>query len=262
MKRALLTTVLAAIPLVASAMDPIPDASLAETTGQAGLTITISPMEFHADHLRYSDSDGIPGGIYDQRGSVDFADFTVTQSTPTTITIDAGSTGLTSSGKSGLLLAISDISNMSITTGNITVDSGGEITPNTASPAFGDLQLTNIDVSGLKFLITNGGKFTNSGATLTTLMPINMSMSFNFDDLANGGVINGNFGIRNYEPGYLTVEAGNVGQGLIIGYGDTTIDGMWISNLRLGPNLASAEMGGFYLSNVVMGSSYVGISGH
>jgi hypothetical protein len=248
----------------AYALEPMADDSMSEAVGQSGLTISLSALQVEVDHLRYSSTTGTSGGsgAFNNQGTLDFTNVQLAVPGGLSFAFDVGSTGHTATDNSSAILGISDIVGASFTTGAISSDSGTELTTAGTVTPIGDFQLTNINMSGLKFLITAGGRTQASGLTIYPLMPMNLGFDYNIDDYSNGGVFNGTVTATGVYPSYISLEVGNVGTGLVLSYGNTTIDSISLTNLHIGTNLASIELGGLYLSNIVMPASSITIVGH
>jgi len=264
MKGFLATVVMCGLIAPAYALEPMADDSMSDAVGQSGLTVSLSSLDVEVDHLRYSSTTGTSGGsgTFNNQGTLDFANFDLAIPGGVTFGFDVGSTGHSSSANSSAVLGISDIVGASITTGAISSDSGTELAASGTSTPIGDFQLTNIDISGLKFLVVAGGNTTASGISLYPLMPMNISMNYNIDDYSNGGVFSGTWSAMGVYPSYVSLEVGTTGTGLVLSYGNTTIDSLSLTNLHIGTNLAGLELGGLYLSNLVMPASSITILGH
>lgn len=262
MRPSCLTWLFLLAPLRVMAMEAIADDSLAEATGQAGLTVTVSGTSLTASHVRYYDKDGFTGSTYTNGGSLDIANLSVNLPAMTT-TLDVGSTGTGGAAITGLLLSTSALTGGTITTGAISTDAGNELVSSGTSDSFASVSLTNINLSRMVTVLTSGTTQSTSGITFTILKPVSMSATMAVEDLYTTGVFQGDFGVRNFNPGYVEVGVGNASQGLMIGYGATTIDSVYLANTQLGTTTSSgASFGSFYLSNVQMGASTLSITGH
>jgi len=237
LKKLALASAVLAVSTGAFAMEALQDDALSSTTGQAGLTITTNNTSITAAAIRYYDSDGatgasaaygvaaspvyitsdgtstgtaLPGpcgGITNVAcvanfstagGSVNINGFQLTEGASTT-TIDVGSTGLTSTDTSGLLIGAT-ANNLTVVLGGISIDNGdelnGALTGGTAGAAtnaatytggyltggkdLGGLALSGINLPKSLMLISAGaadlgaltGNNFNSGLTITSLIPI------------------------------------------------------------------------------------------
>lgn len=256
MKRIVLPVILASLSLSAWALEPMSDDSMAAAVGQSGLTVLVSPISASANHIRYADGDGFTG--HSSPGALDISNFNLSQTSSTRLTLDIGTSGSGASAKTGLMLGISPITNMSITTGSISVDNGSALVIGSNSYSFADLSLTNINVSAVDLMVTPGGQ-TSSGFTVLTLTPLNVSASAKIDDLVNGGIVKTDVSMKNLMTSF-TGDVTNTNMQLAFNSG--SIGSIKFANVRMGADIPGNELGSFTVSNVNFSNSTVQISGH
>jgi len=199
------------------AIEPLGDADLASTSGQAGLTINATVPSVSASSIRYYDNDGMSatgvsaygiagspvyltsdgtssgtaspgpcGGLLNLTcvndfgvagGSLNFNDFSLS-GTNVLASMDVGSTGTGSSAVSGLLLGL-QVNNLNINFGAISVDNGSEL-----NGALGvGTAATNAPVYNASGVLTSGTDFGGIALTQLSISQMLMLVSAGAPDL-------------------------------------------------------------------------------
>lgn len=239
------------------ALEPLDDDNLAATSGQSGLTLTLSPVQASVSHLRYSDGDGFAAGGYTNRGTLDFSNLQFTTTGNTVIKLDVASTGVAAT-PSALFMDIGPMTGASLSTDAMSVDNGSLLTAGSSISTFGKFSLSNINTSAIRLRVAPGGQFGSEGISIR-LAPLSMAASSSFQDMVNGGVIKSGVTLTNFSSS-ATVDV--TSSGLMVGLGATTADLLQFSNIRVGADLPSTEIGTIGVSNFNLSASTMRIVPH
>jgi hypothetical protein len=261
MKRIALAVILGSACMAASAMEQLPDDTLSDAVGQSGLSIDVSPVTISAQHVRYHDGDGFSG--FTGGASVDVGNLTITTVTDTLIRFDVASNGTGSGAQTALFLYISPTLGMSITTGDISTDSGDELTTGPNVHKFAQFSATNINISAVDLVVTAGGHFSNSGLTVSTLLPVSASADLALKDTVAGGVLSTHMTLTDFMMRSGTVDVLQQDQGVEFGAGTSSIDTLSFGDVHAGPSaFTGTDMGSVALRNLNLTGSTVSVVGH
>jgi hypothetical protein len=348
-KKLILLAAMSAVSGGVFAMEALPDAALAEATGQAGLTITADNYDIQTTAVRYYDSDGfsaagiaaynlgvgspqtvsfpaIPGpcsGLtnvqcvagFSSGGSLNFNALSVSNYhfDQVVTTIDAGSTGTGAAAKSGLLVGTSLLNGLSLNTGGISIDNGDELNGTlgaggatngatydsegvlTGGSDLGGIAVLFYSSTRLLALVSGGAPDlgTNSGLTITSLLPLDMIVYFSYYDTSKQKWQGGDLGSTNTldplsQDGLLLVPIYiyglnlgpleiAVGQQPVSSYATTSSEALQIYSSGItataisiggasagdtGIQIAGSDAGSVGIVGLSVGPQHIAISGH
>ncbi|MDI1303122.1 MAG: hypothetical protein PSX71_14560 [bacterium] len=257
-----LATAIIAASSCSFAMQAMDDESLSTTTGQAGLTLSLSTTLTNLD-VKWIDRDGIAGDLnYANSGAVHITPIGIS-AIGQVITVDAGGTVGDTTGNGQLRIGINTTGATTINLNNTKISvadagaTGSAIGADTTIIQFDAAAALNI-AAGMNTTIKLGnrvgGHFLTSTATLPNVTLTGLSI---IDAVGGGSITIGTLGLSTVNSvTSIDVVAG----GLQIDTTGTTIGEVALEGIRLG-SAVSPSIGDVYIANLTA-NSVITVTGH
>lgn len=246
-----LIAALSAVPVWA--MEDLADESLAEATGQAGITFSSSTLSLSAADMFWHDTDG--STAYTSAARFNLKNFTQSLS-GFSVDMDIASTGNAAASRTGMIIR------SSFTDLDISASPGVESATGANHRSFGTFALNNLAVTNAAFLVLPKGSSAaggtgNSGLTLAYANIPSLSGQASFTDTsATGTSVSQTFTATGLDFSNTTIDvagaAATDGQGVKVTIPSTALNNvnLNVSSLAIGGTSAgSINMTGFNFGN-------------
>lgn len=246
-----LVAALCAAPVLA--LEDLTDESLAEATGQAGVTFTSSPVSLAAVDMYWHDTDG--STAYTSAGRFNLKNFSQSLA-GLSVDMDIASTGALSTSRTGMIIRTS------FTDLDFSASPGVESATGTNHRSFGIFSLTNLALTNAAFLVLPKGSSAaggagNSGLTLAYANIPSLSGQASFNDTsATGTSVSQTFTATGLDFSNTTIDvagaAATDGQGIKVAIPAAALNNvnLNVSSLAIGgTNAGSINMTGFNFGN-------------